>query len=175
MMARMQASFSPSPEEISALRRVSRSLVRDSARADDLAQDVLVRAVRHWDAYDPELGSVLTWLVVIARSLAINGFISDERRSRTLNAYGSEMRTVQAERCERHSAETLCLHCEEASAVRQVMATLAPDQRRVMELVDLAGLSYAEAARELGWPIGTVMSRLHRGRRRVEAILRGRL
>lgn len=172
----MQASFSPSQEEISALRRTSRSLVRDGARADDLTQDVLVRAVRHWGTYNPELGSVLTWLVAIARNLAINGFISDERRSRALGAYGSEMRAaVEPGRRERYNAETVCLHCEEASAVRQAMATLPADRRRVMELVDIAGLSYAEAAREIGCPIGTVMSGLHRGRRRVEAILRGRL
>ena len=58
------------------------------------------------------------------------------------------------------------------ASVATALAGLAPDARRVIELVDLAGLSYAQAAEVLDVPIGTVMSRLHRARRRIREDLR---
>ena len=58
------------------------------------------------------------------------------------------------------------------ASVEASLAGLDPDARRFIELVDLAGLSYAEAAEVLDVPIGTVMSRLHRARRRIREDLR---
>jgi len=70
------------------------------------------------------------------------------------------------------STEDLYLAGTFDASVQASLAGLAPDALRVVELVDLGGLSYAETAEVLGVPVGTVMSRLHRARRRIREDLR---
>ncbi len=70
------------------------------------------------------------------------------------------------------SAEDAVVDRTFEAEVEASLRTLSDDARRVIELVDLAGLSYAEAADVLEVPVGTVMSRLHRARRRIRDSLR---
>jgi RNA polymerase sigma-70 factor (ECF subfamily) len=140
------------------LRRYARTFVRDAGAADDLVQDTLERAVSRWHQRRSD-GDTRTWLFTILHNLAVNHLRRAARRGRELpldNAGESDvaMRSTQ---------EDALRHDDILEAVGQ----LPDDQRGVLLLVSLEDVSYAEAARILGIPIGTVMSRLARARARL--------
>ena len=146
------------------LRRYARSLVFDSAAADDLVQTTLERALAHWHQFD-QRRDLLAW----ALSIAHNAFMDDRRR---------HARMPQADTLDGPSAADLLpapvidvgLRMDLASALRQ----LPVEQREPLLLVTLEQLSYAETADVLQIPIGTVMSRISRGRAALRVLLDGR-
>lgn len=134
--------------------RYARVLTRDDADADDLLQESLARAIRLAGSYDPGR-PLLNWLVTIVR----NTFLSSRKRS------AAEQRRIEAVAA---GAGLATGPVQEQSAdLHKVVAAfelLAPDQREALQLVAVLGFSYADAAETLGVPVGTVMSRLSRGR-----------
>ncbi len=144
------------------LRRYARALVRDAARADDLVQDTLERALAKLDLWRP--GSDLrAWLFTLMHNLFVNQVRASANHSL----------------CELDEANEVPVSGgqSEAMAVRDIHAALAklPDeQREVMLLVGLEQFAYADAARILGVPQGTVMSRLSRARERMRQLLEGK-
>jgi RNA polymerase sigma-70 factor (ECF subfamily) len=152
--------------EIDVMLRVARSITGNTAEAEDLVQDALLRAYRSIDTFDGK--HPRAWLLTIVRNTNIN---RNRRRRPTLlddpNAPETEARAGASV-----STEDAYLAGTFDASVEASLAGLAPDARRVVELVDLTGLSYAEAAEVLGVPIGTVMSRLHRARQRIREDLR---
>lgn len=152
--------------EMPFLARVARSMSRSGAEADDLAQETLVKAFRAIDSFD---GShPRAWLARIARNTAINRdqrnreFLSDEGLVEPDPAPGGE-----------DDPQELVAGAEIDSHLRVALDDLPGAFRTVVQLVDVEGLSYQEAADALEIPIGTVMSRLHRARSRLRASLRG--
>jgi RNA polymerase sigma-70 factor (ECF subfamily) len=148
-------------QHIPRLRRYARALARDIGRADDLVQDTLERALAKLDLWHP--GSDLrAWLFTLMHNLFMN----------QLRASGNQ--TL----CELDEASDIAVSGGqiEALAVRDIHAALArlpPEQREVMLLVGLEQFAYADAARIIGIPLGTVMSRLSRARERMRQLLEG--
>lgn len=146
--------------EIPRLRRYARALTGDAARADDLVQDTLERALGKFALWRP--GNLRAWLFSIMHNL----FVNQVRAARPVDCPGDEalpdlpVRATQAD----------ALELGDLSAALQ---KLPAEQREVLLLVGLEDLSYAETAKALGVPIGTVMSRLSRGRERLRALLAG--
>jgi RNA polymerase sigma-70 factor (ECF subfamily) len=140
--------------EIPRLRRYARALTRDGSRADDLVQSCLVRAVAKQHLWQP--GSDLrAWLFTILH----NQHVNDVRRS------VREGVTVPVE----DVAPVLTSLSNAGPSLQlrdleRAMARLPEEQRQVILLVGLEGMSYEEVAKILGIPIGTVRSRLSRGR-----------
>lgn len=150
-----------SPDQIGALipalRRYARALLRDVTAADDLVQDCLERALSHgWQRRGDELRP---WLFAILHNLAVNRLKQMKRRGAHLTLDDAPAAAVSR----RVTPED---HLRHRDLMRAVDA-LAEDQRAVLLLVSVEGLSYAEAARVLSIPAGTVMSRLARARDRV--------
>jgi RNA polymerase sigma-70 factor, ECF subfamily len=141
------------------LRRYARSLVFDSASADDLVQGTLERALNHWRQFDPKRDLVL-WLLAIAHNAWLDGL----RRDRHLDVVAPERVSEVLDRERRHEPD-VGLQIDLADA----LARLVPDQRSALMLVIVEQLSYAEAAEVLRVPEGTVMSRVSRAR----ALMRG--
>ena len=145
------------------LRRFARSLTRSADEADDLVQGALERALRNLDAWTP--GTRLdAWMFRIMKNAWI-----DEVRSRTVRTRvlapeeaGADIGADGAQAMETHL---------EAQAVRAAMDALPDEQRIAVALVLIEGFSYREAAEMLEVPIGTVTSRLARGRAAIEARL----
>lgn len=154
--------------EIEVMLRVARSLTGSTAEAEDLVQDSLLRAFRAIDAFDGR--HPRAWLLTIVRNTNINR----NRRQRPVLVDDPDAPEVENRGPIEASTEETYLEGTFDAAVSASLAALAPDARRVVELVDLAGLSYAEAAEVLDVPIGTVMSRLHRARGRIRDDLRRR-
>lgn len=148
---------------IPALRRYAWALLRDREAADDLVQDSLERAVGRWQLRRRD-GDLKAWLFTIQHNLFIDGL--RRKRRNLLQAYGDDLSEIPAPLIEQDSR----------GAVRDILAALdalPSEQRAVVLLVGVEDLSYEEAARVLGVPIGTVMSRLSRGREKLRRLLDG--
>lgn len=143
---------------IPALRRYAWALSRHAQDADDLVQECLARALGSWHLRRAE-GSVRAWLFTIL----YNAFVSGRRKA---------WRTRQVEVDER-AIEPGQEHSVLLDEVVAALASLPDEQRAVVLLVGVEDFSYAEAAGILGVPVGTVMSRLSRGRERVREIVEG--
>ena len=147
--------------EIEVLLRVGRSLTGNTADAEDLVQDTLIRAFRSIDRFDGQ--HPRAWLLTILRNTHINR----NRRQRPellRDPDGTQRHLADGPGTEQTDAMVDALFDAEVEAA---LRHLDKPFRRVVELVEIEGLSYAEAAGILGIPTGTVMSRLHRARGRI--------
>ncbi|GLY20147.1 RNA polymerase sigma factor [Kineosporia sp. NBRC 101677] len=125
----------------------------DRALAEDIVQETFVRAWRHIDRMTPEQGSVNSWLHRVAYNVAVDGHRMRKVRPtevELLHQDVSSMPSVQDE-TGRVLAEMV---------LRDMLATIWPEHRAVVEQVYLKGNTAAEAACALGVPVGTVKSRL---------------
>ena len=150
---------------VPALRRSAWALLRNGADADDLVQDCLERAVSRWHQRRSD-GEVKAWLFAILHNLFVSGRRDAARRRRSAGPAGAERDDVPA--------PMVAANADEHLAVRSVLAafdSLPEEQRAVLVLVGVEDFSYEEAARLIGVPVGTVMSRLSRGRERLRRLL----
>lgn len=149
--------------ELPRLRRYARAMLGDRAAADDLVQDTLERAWSRIGQWRP--GSDLrAWLFGIMHNLRIDQLRRGGLSTTSLDedeAADVPVRATQSDLLEVMDLET---------ALRQ----LPDEQREVLLLVALEEMGYADIAALLGIPIGTVMSRLSRGRERLRLIMDGR-
>ena len=145
------------------LRRYARSLTRDTLRADDLVHDTLVRALEAEGSLRPNT-NLRTWMMTVLH----NVFIDDQRRKRVETRHADVL--VQMH-------EEVALPAQEGQVrlaqIRRAFLTLPEEQRAALHLVTLEGMAYADAAAVLGIPIGTLMSRLGRGRAALRAFEEG--
>lgn len=149
---------------IASLRRYAHMLCQNSADADDLVQESLMKALAAAHTY--RSGKDLrAWLF----SILHNTFVSQKRQyarraraARFLDATCGEAETPQNQ--EKHV---------EARDTLSMMSRLTPDQQSVLLLIAVEGYSYAEAAQILDIPIGTLMSRLARGREMLRQLMSG--
>lgn len=152
----------PIEEQIPRLRRYARALTGERGAADDLVQDTLERALSRFHLW--RRGSDLrAWLFTIMHNLYVN-----QARSRARRRHEALEDDPAAEPVRAPEPDWL-----ELRDLDRALARLADEQRAVLLLVGLEQLSYGEAARVLDVPIGTVMSRLSRGRERLRLILSG--
>lgn len=151
---------------ISALLAAARALTPQLADAEDLVQDTLVRAYRGLHRFDG--AHPRAWLLTILRNAAAN----NHRRWQPdlLDDPDRELNHVN-DTAPRRSAENVALDAEFDTAVQDAFHSLTERQRAVIGLVDVEGLSYAQAAARLDVPEGTVMSRLHGARARMRNLL----
>lgn len=151
--------------EIDVLLRVARSITRDARDAEDLVQETLLRAFRAIDRFDGR--HPRAWLLTILRNAEINRH--RRRRPTLLGPDDSDAHHPPAD--DGASAEDAALGRRLGHELDAALAELPDAFRQAVELIDVAGLSYAEAAAVAGVPEGTLMSRAHRGRRRLRARL----
>jgi len=146
------------------LRRFARALTGSREAADDLTQDTLERAWAKRELW--QAGTNLrAWLFAVMHGVFVNG----TRRVRPTESLDA-LAEAGGERADDSAAAESDLAVRQ---LREALLRLPDDQRQVVLLVGLEQLSYAEAAEVLGVPIGTVMSRLSRGRERLRQLLEG--
>jgi RNA polymerase sigma-70 factor, ECF subfamily len=141
------------------LRRYARALVGDREGADDLVQDTLERAVRKFHLWRP--GDLRAWLF----SIMHNVFVNQLKARRIAPEVDIDEASI--------AAPIPSVTAIDVSDVQRALAVLAPEQREVLLLVALEDMTYADVSRALGIPIGTVMSRLSRGRERLRRAMNG--
>lgn len=159
------AGFSAADAEqwIPRLRRYALALTGNRDAADDLIQDTLERAWRKRTLWRP--GSDLrAWLFTVMHNVHVNGL----RTARPVESLDDESASSKAETMpSAASAESSVV----LSELRVALTRLSDEYRQVILLVGLEQMSYAEAASVLDVPIGTVMSRLSRGREQLRLLL----
>lgn len=148
--------------EVEVLLRVAMSITRNAADAEDLVQDTLIRAYKAVDRFDGRYPRA--WLLTIMRNAQINRV--RKKRPELLRDPDDGERLIEAQ-APSESPEDLVVGRAFDATVEDAFDHLPDKFRQVVTLVDLDGLSYQEAADVMGVPIGTVMSRLHRARRRI--------
>ncbi|MFE5188524.1 RNA polymerase sigma factor [Streptomyces sp. NPDC056628] len=148
--------------EVEVLLRVAMTLTAQPADAEDLVQDTLLRAYNAIDRFDGR--HPRAWLLTIMRRAEINRH--RRRRPHLLDDPDAALDRMTAADTVA-SPEEVVLGEGFDELVGAALAALPDKHRQVVRLVDIGGLSYAEAAEVLDVPEGTVMSRLHRARKRM--------
>lgn len=151
--------------ELDTMYRVALAITRSHSEAEDLVQDSLLRAYQAIDRFDG--AHPRAWLLTIVRNTQVN------RTRRRRPGLLSDPDRIDEHASASPGADSEALAAIFDARVEAALRCLPADQQAVIELVDVAGLSYAQAAEALGAPLGTVMSRLHRGRKRIKRALSG--
>ena len=141
-------------EEIPRLRRYARALTRNGSRSDDLVQDTLVRALAKEHLWQPGT-DMRAWLFTIMHNQNVNAVRSGIREGMTVDIEEKSLTLVAV-------ADPTVGH--QLHELDRALAQVPEEQRQVILLVGLEGLSYVDAAAILSVPIGTIRSRLSRGR-----------
>ncbi|MBX6385009.1 MAG: sigma-70 family RNA polymerase sigma factor [Microbispora sp.] len=149
-------------------------LARNPADAEDLVQDVYMRAFTNFHQFE-EGTNLRAWLYRILTNTYINTYRRQQRQPQ--RAATEDVEDWQLAEAASHtssglkSAETEALEGLPDSRVKQALQDLTEDFRLAVYLADVEGFAYKEIAQITDVPIGTVMSRLHRGRRQLRAKL----
>jgi RNA polymerase sigma-70 factor, ECF subfamily len=157
-----QAFESEMLPHLEAAYRLARALTGHQQDAEDLVQDTYLRAFSGFARYEHGTNA-RAWLLTIMR----RAFLNTRRRARArplLSPLETREGTVDTPDTQTPGPEEQVMRALERRVVLDALADLPEVYRSALALVDLAGMRYAEAAQILGCPLGTVMSRLHRGR-----------
>ena len=147
--------------------RVARRLVSSREEAEDLVQDTYARAFRAWHQYQPGT-NLRAWLLRILTNLNIDNGRRQQRAPETQPLEEGDYflyNKLESSIGDGNRDEERVIDRLSQNSVVDALAEVPHDFRDVLVLVDIGEFSYAEAAQILDIPIGTVMSRLHRGRR----------
>ena len=161
--------------QMDALFRFSLYLTRDKVEAEELVQETMLKAVKAFQSYQTGT-NCKAWLFRIATNTRLNKLRRKDKRVElrehllpSVNEGEDLASVVRASRTPEESFVTQLSR----SKVREAVEKLPSEFRSVVVLADLEGLSYREIAEVLACPIGTVMSRLHRGRKLLRTLLLG--
>lgn len=142
--------------------------------ASDLVQATFERAFKAFHQYQPGT-NLKAWLFKIQSNTFINDYRKKQRQPKVADS--DQVEDWQMHRAESHtstglrSAETEVLESLPEQAIIEALDQLSDEYRQAVLLADVEGLRYKEIAEIMGTPVGTVMSRLHRGRRQLRGLL----
>ncbi len=142
---------------------LARWILRNSADAEDVAQEALLRAYRFFDRFRG--GDARAWLLQIVRNCCYS-WLEKNRSSELVTEFDEELHPHPAS-----SPEMLAARSDERQRLMRALESLPPRSREVIVLKELEDCSYKEIAEITGIPIGTVMSTLSRARQRLQRIL----
>jgi RNA polymerase sigma factor (sigma-70 family) len=146
---------------------LARWLMRDDHEAQDAVQDAYLRAIRFFSGFRGGDGRV--WLLSIVRNTCFSRMRSGRARQGD-SEFDEQMHGIDDAAA---NPETLLLRSQDEAALRRALDSLPPEFREVIVMRELEGLSYKEIADVAELPIGTVMSRLARARKRLAQCLVG--
>jgi RNA polymerase sigma-70 factor (ECF subfamily) len=144
---------------------LARRVVRDTGLAEEVVQEVFVRLWTTPDRFDPDRGSLRSWLLAQAHGRSIDRLRSDS--SRRLREERDAQRTAAAG----YDVESEAWDLAVADRVKDVMADLPEGERQAIELAYFDGYTYREVAKILATPEGTIKSRIRAGLKRMRADL----
>jgi RNA polymerase sigma-70 factor (ECF subfamily) len=147
-------------------------ILRSRSEAEDVLQEVFLQVWQQARAFDEARGRAFTWLATLARSRAIDRLRAVDSRER------AALRSVEDAPPEAEGqewADTAAIRAERAEAVRGALAELPEEQRQVLVLAYLEGMSQSEIAAAKNQPLGTVKTRTRSGLKKLSEALSARL
>lgn len=150
-------------------------LARNPRDAEDLVQEALLRAYRFWDTFEKD-SNCKAWLLRILTNTFINEYQRKRRQREVLDAATAEQSATDGVLAHegaqtQKSPEGMMLERSVSDDVQRALDALPADFRTAVVLCDVEGLAYKEIAEVMDCPVGTVMSRLFRGRRLLQQSL----
>jgi RNA polymerase sigma-70 factor (ECF subfamily) len=139
-------------------------VIGDARAAEDVSQDVFVTVWERPDAFDPERGSLRTWLGTLTHRRSVDHVRREEARRRRAIKDAARPDTTP-------DVEEMAMALVTAERVRSALATLPDEQRRAIQLAYFGGKTYRQVAEVVGIPEGTAKSRLRLGLRRIAGVL----
>jgi RNA polymerase sigma factor (sigma-70 family) len=131
---------------------ISRIIV-DTATAEDVLQETFVKIWNSFTSYSTEKGRLFTWMVNVARNQAIDKLRSKDFKNQNKNQELENNVTFIDE-------QNSTVYNTELLGIKELVQTLKPDQKSILELVYFKGYTHVEAADELGIPLGTIKTRI---------------
>lgn len=128
-------------------------IVVDTATAEDVLQETFVKIWNSFSAYSTEKGRLFTWMVNIARNLAIDKIRSKDFKNQNKNHDLENNVAVVDE-------QKNTVYKPELIGIKELVTTLKPEQKSILDLIYFKGYTHVEAADELGIPLGTIKTRL---------------
>ncbi len=161
---------------VDALYGAAYRLTRNPRDAEDLVQDALLRAYRFWDSFQQD-SNCKAWLLRIVTNTFINEYQRKKRSREVLEAASAEQDAtdgvlVQTTAHDKVAPDQAMMSASVSDDVQKALELLPDDFRTAVILCDMQGLSYKEIADIMECPVGTVMSRLFRGRKLLAAALK---
>ncbi len=151
---------------------IARQILVDEAEAEDVLQEACVLIWERAPSYNRALGKPLGWALTVVRNKAIDRFRVGQRKAAVFTSMPEQPKdTLETSGVSEVSAFGL----EDAGLVRRALATLARDQRHVIELAFFGGMTQSEIAERLGQPLGTIKARIRRGMLHMRDALEGAL
>ena len=137
----------------SSLYGVISRIITDTAVAEDVLQETFVKIWHSFASYSTEKGRLFTWMVNIARNLAIDKLRSKDFKNQNKNQeLEINVTFIDEQRNTVYKPELL--------GIKELVQTLKPEQKLILDLVYFKGYTHVEAADELGIPLGTIKTRL---------------
>jgi RNA polymerase sigma-70 factor (ECF subfamily) len=128
-------------------------IINDTATSEDVLQDTFVKIWNSFASYSTEKGRLFTWMVNIARNLAIDKIRSKDFKNQNKNQeLENNVAFIDEQRNTVYKPELL--------GIKDLVETLKPEQKLILDLVYFKGYTHVEAADELGVPLGTIKTRL---------------
>ena len=149
-------------------------ILRSRPEAEDVLQEVFLQVWQQARAFDPDRGRAFTWLVTLARSRAIDRLRAVDSRERAA-LRSAEDGAAPVATAPADWADEAAIRTERAEVVRDALAELPEEQRQVLVLAYLEGMSQSEIAAARNQPLGTVKTRTRTGLKRLSESLRTRL
>jgi len=144
--------------------RVCLGIVRDAGMAEDLAQETFIRAFQKIDAFDPDAGRPVAWLVTIARRLCLNAI----KKIRPISVAEIHGETGEPSR----EPDAVAARADAFRALDIALSELSEEHRRIFVFAEIEELSHAEIAIIENIAIGTVKSRINRAKQILQTYLR---
>ena len=137
----------------SSLYGVISRIIPDTATAEDVLQETFVKIWHSFSGYSAEKGRLFTWMVNVARNLAIDKIRSKDFKNQNKNQeLENNVTFIDEQKSSVYKPELL--------GIKELVATLKPEQKLILDLVYFKGYTHVEAADELGVPLGTIKTRL---------------
>jgi RNA polymerase sigma factor (sigma-70 family) len=128
-------------------------IVNDEATAEDVLQETFIKIWNSFSGYSAERGRLFTWMINIARNLAIDKVRSKDFKNQSKNQELENNVTFIDE-------QKNTVYNPDLLGLKDLVGTLRPEQKLILDLIYFKGYTHVEAAEELGIPLGTVKTRL---------------